>query len=58
MGCGCKKNKGNGKTNGKLDKKNMQDLIRKKITEQIDKNTNLKKGYKTSFLFPRNYLWV
>ena len=44
MGCGCKKNKGNGKTNGKLDKKNMQDLIRKKITEQIDKNTNLNKG--------------
>ena len=44
MGCGCKKNKGSGKTNSKLDKKNMQDLIRKKITEQINKNTNLKKG--------------
>jgi len=44
MACGCKKNKGNGKTNDKLDKKNMQDLIRKKITEQINKNTNLNKG--------------
>tara|TARA_Y100001937_G_scaffold82320_1_gene111424 strand:+ start:6908 stop:7045 length:138 start_codon:yes stop_codon:yes gene_type:complete len=44
MACGCKKNKGNGKTNSKLGKKHMQDLIRKKITEQINKNTNLNKG--------------
>ena len=40
MGCGCKKNKGNCKSNSKLDKKQMQDLIRKKITDQINKYTN------------------
>tara|TARA_R110002051_G_C8736089_1_gene498450 strand:+ start:2136 stop:2273 length:138 start_codon:yes stop_codon:yes gene_type:complete len=44
MACGCKKNKGTSKSNSKLDKKEMQALIRKKITEQINKNTNLKKG--------------
>ena len=43
MACGCKKNKGKEKDPKKAANK-LQQMIRDKIQEQLDKNPNLKKG--------------
>jgi hypothetical protein len=42
MACGCKKGKEK-KSNTELDQKQMQELIKTKIIEQIQKNTNQNK---------------
>lgn len=43
MGCGCKKNKGKDKDSKKVAEK-LQQMIRGKIQQQVDKKRNLKKG--------------
>jgi hypothetical protein len=42
MACGCKKKKGK-KPNTELDQKQMQELIKIKIIEEIEKNINQNK---------------